>query len=419
MDNVSHTLAGLLLAEAAVQVRLRRADALSPRFARTAHLISAAANNLPDLDSLYAGITQPRSLGYLLHHRGHTHTLPVALLLVALLVLVAQRAGRRLALSRTDWTWLWALGLGGGVLHLAMDFVNDYGVHPFWPLYKGWFYGDFVFIIEPLFFALCVPPVLASVRSLWLRVVLALVLCGVFYMVWSSAWLPSAVALFISIVALLSLVVAFKLNPWRRIIVAFSASLLVVLVFWGTRFLVRVSALSSLPVAAALQDIALRPVPANPLCWSVWRVSSQAGVYLAERGVVAALPELLPADRCQVEPQDDPTAPITALDVRESPAVRWTGRFSAPVAELAAIDRRSCFAAAFFRYARVPYWTERAGETIVGDLRYDRAATLEFADFALPVGQSARSAAAANTTVGQLCPRWVPDWTPPRQELLR
>src|SRR5687768_1114261 len=43
------------------------------------------------------------------------------------------------------------------LLHIAMDFGNNYGVHPFWPLDNRWFYGDSIFIIEPLFWAACAP----------------------------------------------------------------------------------------------------------------------------------------------------------------------------------------------------------------------------------------------------------------------
>jgi len=305
--------------------------------------------------------------------------------------------------------WLWTLGLVGALAHIAMDFTNNYGVHPFWPVYKGWLYGDFVFIIEPLFLALCVPPLVAGLRSLWLRLVFVLALAVVLVLGWSLPWVPLVVALAITVVALLSSVLARKLDPARRLAVTFAAAPLVVLVFGGTHFLARGSALASLPAAAALQDLVLTPMPANPLCWSVWRVSSQGGNYVAERGIVASVPGLLSVDRCSVEPNDgQPTAPIELLDVRESPAVRWTGRYRAALTELADLDRKDCFASAFLRWSRVPYWTELEGQTVVGDLRYDRAPEMEFAEFPLPV-----------TDVGKPCPRWVPDWTPPRQELLR
>ncbi|MGZ8493955.1 MAG: metal-dependent hydrolase, partial [Gemmatirosa sp.] len=80
MDNVTHSLAGLLLAESAVQLRARRTGAApSPRFRAVAAVASMIAANLPDADLLYTGVGGDR-LTYMLHHRGHTHTVVVALL---------------------------------------------------------------------------------------------------------------------------------------------------------------------------------------------------------------------------------------------------------------------------------------------------------------------------------------------------
>lgn len=410
MDNVSHTIAGLLLAEAAVQLRSQRGEPPSPGFARAAYWVSAVANNLPDADFLYSRITSPPTLGYLLHHRGHTHTLLVALLLGALFGLAWQAAAGRGGARRPshERTWLLGLALLGAVVHIAMDFTNNYGVHPFWPVHRGWFYGDFVFIIEPLFFAIGVPPLLASFQSRAARVLFALVLAAVLAAAWAMPWVPPGTAVFVSAVTLLSLWLARTLPPARRIALTFAAALVVVLVFGGARFAARTSALASLPAAAALQDLVLTPMPGNPLCWAAWRVSSQAGDYVAERGAVAAFPALHPVEHCRIEPNAGATtAPVVELDVRESPSVRWTGRYRAAARELADFQRRNCQVAAFLRYARVPYWNESGGELVIGDLRYDRAPDIEFAELDLPL------------TREQGCPRWVPDWTPPRDELLR
>ena len=57
MDNVTHSLAGLLMAEAAVRLRARRAGAEpSPRFRAVAAISSMVAANLPDADLLYTGV---------------------------------------------------------------------------------------------------------------------------------------------------------------------------------------------------------------------------------------------------------------------------------------------------------------------------------------------------------------------------
>ncbi len=88
MDNVTHSLAGLLLAEAAVRLRERRTNA-EPPAAFTA--ITALAANLPDADLLYSGVGGDR-LAYMLHHRGHTHTVVVAIMGAAVLWAAAMLA---------------------------------------------------------------------------------------------------------------------------------------------------------------------------------------------------------------------------------------------------------------------------------------------------------------------------------------
>src|SRR5688572_27706353 len=83
MDNLTHSLVGVALAHVAL-------PDTAPRTRRGVFLAGGVlAANLPDIDLLYVGITPP-PLGYLLHHRGHTHTL-VGLVAQGLLLAVACR----------------------------------------------------------------------------------------------------------------------------------------------------------------------------------------------------------------------------------------------------------------------------------------------------------------------------------------
>src|SRR5690606_11812657 len=75
LDNLTHSLAGLIMGDAAVAWRERAGPALTPRQRGAVVTTAVLANNLPDFDFVYVGITSGQ-LGYLLHHRGHTHTLP-------------------------------------------------------------------------------------------------------------------------------------------------------------------------------------------------------------------------------------------------------------------------------------------------------------------------------------------------------
>jgi inner membrane protein len=178
MDNVTHSLAGALLAEAWVFFHQRRSGKqASAVFPRAALFISVLGSNLPDADMLYTGLT-PSPLGYLLHHRGHTHTLlPIAVVLGALSALAVLGVVRwKWSITRPEAYGIMVLGVLSPIAHIAMDAGNIYGVHPFWPVHDGWFYGDSVFILEPLFWVTALPVLLAQARSRGWRFLLALLL---------------------------------------------------------------------------------------------------------------------------------------------------------------------------------------------------------------------------------------------------
>src|SRR5262245_61065799 len=171
MDNVTHSLAGLVIAQSAVRLRARRGAEPSAPFRSVAAISSMIAANLPDADLLYTG-TGDRHLAYMLYHRGYTHTVIMALLGAVLGWGIARavlrwrvRADARIAGSAPgshaesgmstpasgDSRWLLGLLLASSLSHLALDWTNSYGVHLFWPFDNRWSYGDAVFIVEPWF----------------------------------------------------------------------------------------------------------------------------------------------------------------------------------------------------------------------------------------------------------------------------
>src|SRR5512135_3523059 len=116
MDNITHTLVGLMLSRAG----LGRGEARSEKGATL--MIMLAANS-PDMDT-YDFLTDP--LAYLQVHRGYTHALPFAPL-VALVPLLLVKA-----FTRTRFT-LATLATYAGCLiavlsHLLLDWTNVYGV---------------------------------------------------------------------------------------------------------------------------------------------------------------------------------------------------------------------------------------------------------------------------------------------------
>ena len=171
MDNVTHALAGLLLADGACVLASRRLGRQpSAPLRATAALLGVVAAEFPDSDLIYSGpVVGMGKLGYLMHHRGHTHTVLWALIGAALLWWLADWWWRRreratagaeasaapdVAMARLV---LPPIAVIGTLSHLVLDWTNSYGVHPFWPFDNRWFHGDAVFIVEPWFWAIAIP----------------------------------------------------------------------------------------------------------------------------------------------------------------------------------------------------------------------------------------------------------------------
>ena len=408
MDNVTHTLAGLLMAEAAVQLRTKREGRVPVSWRTAAFVVAALGNNLPDLDFVYSGIT-PRPLGYLLHHRGHTHTVVAAFAfaLVTLGIAAAVARRQRLAWSRGDWIWLAALSVLSPLVHIAMDFSNNYGVHPFWPIYDGWMYGDAVFIIEPFFWATAIPPLFFALRSVASRFLLATILVLGLGLCWILSFVPFGIALAVTLVSAATTLAAWRAGPGARIVIGVGASWAIAAMFFGASHAAK-AAIQSSPVVAerSVDDIIATPLPANPICFAVLVVGTRGSAYSVVRATVSTVPSWVSADRCPRDPDEYPTAPFVPIPQASTPAILYRGEFVAPRAELANLARDNCEAAAFLRFGRAPYWVkEITGDTVLGDLRYDRHPDLDFADVRL----QARP---------MKCPSPLPPWLPPRKALL-
>lgn len=390
MDNLTHTLAGLLVAEVAIA---RRSDT---KLTRSAYFVSAAANNLPDLDFAYTRITQGK-LGYLIHHRGHTHTLPIALGLGFLLYL-AVRTRSRLLLG---------LALFGPVLHIAMDFGNVYGVHPFWPLYDGWIYGDAVFIVEPFLWATTLPALLFAVKNHAGRALVGLLLALTIVAPFVTGLIATPFAVAVALVTTALPLACLRLSRPRRALLGASATLLVYLVF-GTASLVGKSraraALERAHPEEKLEDLVVTTLPANPLCISIQAIAlTPDDVIVTRLGRLSLLPAVFPAERCAPR-EEGYTARRRTVDA-SPPGLELRAEVRVSRTDLHRYAKR-CDVYAFLRFARAPFFVEQLdGKLVVGDLRFDRSPGLEFAELELPA-------------LPAECPKHVAPWIPPRQGLL-
>jgi hypothetical protein len=52
------------------------------------------------------------------------------------------------------WGWLYATALIAALSHLLLDWTNNYGLRPFFPFNPRWYAGSFMFIAEPVLWAM-------------------------------------------------------------------------------------------------------------------------------------------------------------------------------------------------------------------------------------------------------------------------
>ena len=406
MDNLTHSLAAVLVADAVCDRRLPDAWTGKSPFRTAALWVSLLANNLPDLDFAYRAVT-PGKLGYLLHHRGHTHTVvgALALSLVALGVVLGVARRRRVVFDRKDVRALAALAVFGSLLHIAMDYQNNYGVHPFWPFDDRWYYGDVLFIVEPLLCVVGLVVIAFCSRTKVARVALAALLVAVLV---AGAFLRAVPAAEIMGLAVFSGALAFvarALSRRGRLLLGLMAWLVVTAVFavggHAAGALARASTARLFP-RTRVADLIRTPVPGNPLCWSVIALGTEDDAYIARRGAVSLAPSLVSPARCASTEPRTGTARLDAIETTDG-AVLFRSEYRMPLADLRRVDRERCDAAAFLRYARAPFY-DPGPPSVIGDLRFDRRRGLEFAELEL--------------SSSSVCPPHVPPWTPPRADLL-
>ncbi len=410
VDNLTHALISAMVGEA-----VHRSTTTGSKLTESAHRTTALAvmvigGNLPDLDLIHTELAGTK-LDYVLHHRGHSHTV-VGALILSLVLFTAVRLWwryRKVEPSAADVRFLVVLAVLAPLLHVGMDYTNSYGVHPFWPLDNRWYYGDAVFIVEPLLWA-CATPLLFTLRGRITRALVAVVLAAGIGLSWGSGLVPAALA---TLLTLLTLGLA-AVGRWSSARTALTCgigawlALTAVFVATGRAADARLDALlaQSFPVERTL-DTVLTPMPVNPVCREVLTVAVVGDRYVVRSGTHSLLPAWSPAGRCaQLALTRTPTAPLGPVAEASTDEVAWSGELSAALDLPAGLARDHCAAGALFQFARVPWAVPQADGWLLGDLRYDREPELGMSEIA--IGPS-----------GDECPTYLPPWVPPRQDLLQ
>jgi len=162
MEPVTHFLTGACIGRAG----LNRKTA----YATLTAVLAAEAADIDVLWSLAGPVEE------LKHHRGITHTFLAAPVVAGVVVGAvwllhrwrqARRRRKQAAAPPVDprapilrppqpvsWPWLYLTALIAALSHLLLDFTNNYGLRPFFPFNPRWYAGSFMFIAEPLLWAL-------------------------------------------------------------------------------------------------------------------------------------------------------------------------------------------------------------------------------------------------------------------------
>jgi inner membrane protein len=376
VENLTHSLVGAAFAELALP------PTASPAQRRLFFTASIIAANLPDADLLYARITPP-PLGYLLHHRGHTHTL-VGLAVQALvigLVCLLPATKKLIAPLRTRF---WTLIAASLLSHVVLDSLNSYGVHPFYPFNNRWYYGDAIYIVEPWLWVLLGVAVVVNTRNRVGRLgVVALMF--VFSLVFVRMGFVSLGLLVAPVVVFAALAwIAMRASAHARTITALAAATLFVAMMFGLKHAVRTRALAraATDTGGDVLDVILSPRPANPFCWTVITVAKNepVGTYAFRRGSLTPVPRWQSASHCD----------------------EWAEPDAQSLARLRDLARDDCWVRAWLRFGRAPYI--EAGE--IGDYRFGGSGNFSSMRL-LPKDQAAT------------CPSHLPSWEMPRRDLLR
>ena len=323
MENITHSLLGATLAELALPTAATRSQR------RVFSVVGIVAANLPDLDLIYTSLSAP-PIGYLLHHRGHTHTLiglaGQAVLLGGVCMLPAIR--RRLADLRPR---LWALIAVSLLGHLILDSWNSYGVHPFWPLDNRWLYGDAIFIVEPWF------------------------------------WIFLGGALFVNSRRRRT----GRVTSWsahRRSATALGAMALFVAMMFGLRATAEARVHGAgRPVQGDVVDVVLSPKPANPFCWSVLSIvrNQVAAEYTLTRATASVTPRWTKINGCGGGNRGD---------------VAWDVPVRQSLPRLRSLAKNDCWVRAWLQFGRAPL-LEGTG---ISDMRYGNTGRANFSAMVMP-----------------------------------
>src|SRR5687768_11058264 len=246
MDPLTHTLVGANLAGTRLGEKTRLAAA--------ALVIGA---NLPDVDAiLYFTGHDDFALEF---RRGWTHGVLAIFVLPVILTVILKVIDRR-----ADFRWLFLLSFMAILTHPILDWLNNYGMRWMMPFRGTWFYGDSVYIMDPLLWLILGCGWLTGRRPTpWL-------IGGWIFFTAAISWVVARRNLqYLVIVAVVALVLLAALL-WRTKRSFATAALIVASVYIGARLTIHaVTAMEVRRVLPGVERVMAAPHPIDPLRWDV------------------------------------------------------------------------------------------------------------------------------------------------------
>lgn len=381
MENLTHSLLGATLAEITLPENATRQR-------RTLFYVSGIiAANLPDADLLYTSVT-PAPLGYLLHHRGHTHTVAGLVILAALFGFASLIPAMRRLVTANERRY-GMLVIAALASHLLADSWNSYGVHPFWPLTNRWYYGDAVYILEPWLWMLLGVSVAMNTRSERGRLVVSALLIGIpvaaGFVGLISMWTLAPIAVVAALFARSLRPKAPAMRAWSSL----AATLVFVLFSFGVRHGVRQVAVASsrAPAHRRVVDVVLNPRPGNPLCWSALLIETAGDSLFYRHGAVALASGVLPFNPCG-----------------STAAATWDDVEAQSISTLRMAMRDDCRVQAWLQFGRAPVMDDQW----IADARFGGTGRGNFTAMRV----------AGDRSSGR-CPAHVTDWSLPRADVVK
>ena len=273
--------------------------------------------------------------------------------------------------------------------HITLDFLNNYGVHPFWPIDNTWKYGDWVFVLEPWAWATLTPLLFLLAPTKKGKTLYATLAILGLTLSWGLGVVPSLMCSVLTAWTLFILVTLFLMKDRGRVILTWSALATLLLFFeLGNRSTLKIAqAESSQEPQYKLIDPILSPLPVNPLCWVVVSVEQSETHLRLKRRLVAPFPSIINHTACS--------------DLRFFGGQEPT-ELLISITEVKTLRDQFCDVRDFLQFSRAPYfWKDETG-LYFSDLRFERVNRKGFARIKVGSRTPPCASSKAPWTVGTL-----------------